>query len=85
MTSDRGKMLARGEEFLQMFRKGAEFTRELLEENKRLRFQLAELEERQESAAQSPEEWEKLRQELLNRVQNLEEECRTFRERLSQV
>jgi transcriptional regulator with GAF, ATPase, and Fis domain len=85
MTSDRDRTLARGEEFLQMFRKGAEFTRELLEENEKLRFRLAEVEEQQESAAQSPEEWEKLRQHLLNRVQNLEAECRTFQERISQV
>jgi nitrate/nitrite-specific signal transduction histidine kinase len=33
------------EEFLQMFRKGEEFTKELLKDNEKLRFRLAELEE----------------------------------------
>ena len=32
------------EEFLQVFRKGEEFTQELLQENERLRFKVAELE-----------------------------------------
>ena len=35
----------RAEEFLQIFKKGAEFTHELMKENERLRFRVLELEE----------------------------------------
>ena len=33
------------EEFLQLFKKGAEFTQDLLKENERLRFRILQLEE----------------------------------------
>ncbi|MEE8166400.1 MAG: hypothetical protein V3T64_12585 [Myxococcota bacterium] len=51
----------RAEEFLSTFKKGAELTRELITENERLRGELMGLRDRQEIAAQSPEEWTKLR------------------------
>ena len=35
----------KAEEFLQLFKKGEEFTSELLKENERLRFKIAQLEE----------------------------------------
>jgi transcriptional regulator with GAF, ATPase, and Fis domain len=47
-TDEKGKkpeQLERGEEFLEMFRKGQEFTQDLLKENERLRFQVIHLEE----------------------------------------
>jgi nitrate/nitrite-specific signal transduction histidine kinase len=44
MSDDPATLVARGEEFLQAFRRGIDFTRELLHENERLRRQLAELE-----------------------------------------
>ena len=47
-----------------LFKRGAEFSKELLKENERLRMQLAQIEDRQQSAAQSPEDWSKLREEL---------------------
>lgn len=45
--------LHRGEEFLQIFKKGAEFTQELLKENERLRYKVVQLEERAGSSAGS--------------------------------
>jgi nitrate/nitrite-specific signal transduction histidine kinase len=85
MSSDRGNIFARGEEFLSLFTRGAEFTKDLLKENERLRAQLAAIEERQESAARNPEDWDKLRLELVERIQSLEEEYQSVRERLRQV
>jgi hypothetical protein len=35
----------KAEEFLQMFRKGEEFTKKLLKENEKLRYRIAQLEE----------------------------------------
>jgi nitrate/nitrite-specific signal transduction histidine kinase len=85
MKDDRSNLFHRGEEFVNVLRRGAEFTKEVLQENERLRRRLAELEEQQQSAARDPHEWAKLRVELLSRINRLEEENRTFRERLSEV
>ncbi|HXK23321.1 MAG TPA: GAF domain-containing protein [Myxococcota bacterium] len=85
MSSHDPKHHARAEEFLGIFRKGAEFSRELLRENERLRSELAAVQDRQETAARSPETWEKLRRELLARIATLEAECSSVRERLDQV
>ena len=68
-----------------MFSRGADFTRELLEENQRLRTRLATVEDKQETAAQSPIEWEKLRQELLARISTLEEQVTNYQEQLGAV
>ena len=78
-------LVSRAEDFLAMFSKGAEFTRELLKENERLRSELAKVTNRQESAARDPHDWEKLRQELLTRIASLEQEYHSVRERLGQV
>jgi nitrate/nitrite-specific signal transduction histidine kinase len=67
-------MSKRAEEFLSLFSKGADFTRELLEENLRLRTRLVGVEDRQSYAAQDEGEWEKLRVELLERIHGLEHE-----------
>ncbi|HWP34635.1 MAG TPA: GAF domain-containing protein [Thermodesulfobacteriota bacterium] len=48
----RSELFARAEEFLQIFKKGAEFTQELLKENERLRYKVAELEARLPAAAE---------------------------------
>ena len=40
----------KADEFLQMFKKGEEFTKNLLKENERLRFRIAQLEEELEKA-----------------------------------
>jgi nitrate/nitrite-specific signal transduction histidine kinase len=83
--SEESKLSSRAEDFLALFNKGAEFTRELLKENERLRSRLAALANRTESAARHPGDWEKLRHELMERIASLEEECTTVRERLDQV
>ncbi len=85
MSGDEKQIFARAEEFLGMFSRGADFTRELLEENERLRTRLANVEDKQELAAQSPVEWEKLRQELLARIHTLEEQVTNYREQLGAV
>ncbi len=85
MSEQDTKLSSRAEDFLALFNKGAEFTRELLRENERLRKQLASVTDRQESAARNPADWEKLRRELMARIASLEEECTTVRERLDQV
>ncbi len=85
MSEHDSKLSSRAEDFLALFKKGAEFTRELLKENQRLRSRLASVTDRQESAARDPADWEKLRRELLTRIATLEEECTTVRERLDQV
>jgi nitrate/nitrite-specific signal transduction histidine kinase len=85
MSEHDSKISSRAEDFLALFNKGAEFTRELLRENERLRSQLAAVTDRQEWAARDPADWEKLRYELMSRIATLEEECTTVRERLDQV
>ncbi len=85
MSSDRKDLFKHGEEFLQLFSRGAEFTKELLVENERLRANLSSLEQEQTDASKTPEEWDKYRQELQARLQDLEEECETVRMRLQQV
>lgn len=46
MTDEKDKNINhRGEEFLQIFKKGAEFTQDILKENERLRFRNAALDE----------------------------------------
>ena len=85
MSNERNELFSRGEEFLQLFKRGADFTRELLVENERLRASLAQFESEQSAAARSPEEWEKYRHELVSRLQDLEAEYETVRVRLHQV
>ena len=85
MSGDEKQIFARAEEFLGMFSRGADFTRELLEENQRLRTRLANVEDKQETAAKSPVEWEKLRQELLARIHTLEEQVTSYQEQLGAV
>ena len=44
-TEEEKGVHGRAEEFLQIFKKGAEFTQELMKENERLRFRVLQLEE----------------------------------------
>jgi hypothetical protein len=82
MSQRDGDLFERASEFLAMFRRGAEFTRELVEENARLRRKLLELETRQNDAARDPKEWDRLREELIERIQGLETEHRDALDRL---
>jgi hypothetical protein len=85
MSGDRKDPFSRAEEFMQLFSRGAEFTKELLVENERLRANLAQLEQAQTDASKTPEEWDKYREELQSQLQDLEAECESVRMRLLQV
>jgi DNA-binding transcriptional regulator GbsR (MarR family) len=85
MSGERKDIFKRAEEFLQLFSRGAEFTKELITENERLRANLAALEQEQADASKTPEEWDKYRQELQARLRDLEQECESVRTRLRQV
>jgi hypothetical protein len=85
MSDERGNLLAQGEEFLQLFRRGADFTRELLRENERLRRELSDVCRQQDAAARDPEDWERLRQELTARIDGLEQEYADARENLERM
>lgn len=86
------------EEFLQLFKKGAEFTQDLLKENERLRFRVLQLEERlqfKETDVIVTEENRKLaeqlaamereRQEILARIAQIERENQDFAERYVEI
>jgi len=75
------ELLARRQEFVQMFKRGAEFTEELLKENERLRYRVAEAETRGGGVSGD----EGLVQELIEKVQRLEEERRDLVRRFSEV
>ncbi len=85
MSDGRGDNGDRGEAVLAIFQRGADFTRELLAENERLRTRINGIETRQQEAAQSPGDWDKLRHELIHRIENLESENRDILEQLQQV
>jgi hypothetical protein len=72
MSDAKKEVFRRAEEFLALFSRGAEFTKQILQENERLRMRVTEVEERQNYAAQDGAEWEKLREELLARIAGLE-------------
>lgn len=79
-SSDKQK---RAEEFLQVFKKGADFTHDLLKENERLRFQNLQLEEQlksPDSAGGSAES-----STLLEKIQKLEDEKEEILGRIKQV
>ncbi|MDP6981047.1 MAG: GAF domain-containing protein [Myxococcota bacterium] len=75
----------RCEAVLSIFKRGAEFTKQLLAENESLRKELREVHDRQNEAFQCPDRWEQLRQELKSRISTLEEENQRFREQLDDV
>jgi transcriptional regulator with GAF, ATPase, and Fis domain len=70
----------KAEEFLQMFKKGEEFTKELLQENGKLRYRIAQLEESIERSG------DETRMKLYeDRIAMLEEELDSLRERFRRV
>ncbi|HBA88265.1 MAG TPA: diguanylate phosphodiesterase [Geobacter sp.] len=88
---------SRGEEFLQVFKKGAEFTQDLLKENERLRYRLLELENSQLGGGDAPPavevkklteriaDLEQEKQEILNRIRQVEEENQDFAARYLEI
>ena len=73
----------RGEEFLQVFKKGAEFTQDLLRENERLRFRVLELEKAQTPGSEQPHAPEV--RKLAERIADLEHEKKEILDRIKQV
>lgn len=83
------------EEFLQIFKKGADFTNDLLKENERLRFQLLKLTEEKKDTLEEPgaagdevgklhqriDELESEKAEILDRIRKVEEENMDFANR----
>ncbi|WP_136523480.1 GAF domain-containing protein [Geomonas ferrireducens] len=87
---------SRGEEFLQVFKKGAEFTQDLLRENERLRYRLLELEKCQLVGEAAPAseltklseriaDLEREKQEILDRIKQVEEENQDFAARYIEI
>ncbi|MBE0599185.1 MAG: GAF domain-containing protein [Desulfuromonadales bacterium] len=96
MKEEEKNTVNRAEEFLQVFKKGAEFTQELLKENERLRYQIFQLEEgsKKQSGPLSAdaellrrrvEELEQEKKEILERVLRVEEENDDFAQRYVEV
>ena len=99
MSTDEEKgVSSRGEEFLQVFKKGAEFTQELMKENERLRFRILELEEYRRSIGgdagetdesrrlvQRIESLEREKGEILNRIRQIEQENQDFAARYVEI
>ncbi len=96
MDRDGGTLAGKTEDFLQVFRKGEEFTQELLKENERLRSRALQLEEltklkgREQTGKMQPAEERVLRLEeqhrqLLERYRQVEEENKDFAERYIEV
>ncbi len=94
---DKARHFDRADEFLQMFKKGAEFTQELLRENERLRLRAIEIEELLKDPASKAsvrggaklitriEELEKERQELLRKYEEVESENKDFARRYLEI
>jgi hypothetical protein len=97
-TEDEKGVVSRAEEFLQVFKKGAEFTQELLRENERLRFRILQLEEQghteegvlpqttQHAKLQEKvAELEREKEDILKRIHLVEQENQDFAERYVEV
>lgn len=90
---------SRADEFMQMFKKGAEFTQDLLKENERLRYRIVNLEEAlkdrpgavasgsEDSARllKKIEQLEKEKGEILGRIREVEEENEDFAHRYVEI
>ncbi len=85
MSNDGRKPYEQGEAVLAIFKRGADFMKQLMDENESLRKQIQAVEDRQNDAAQSPGDWENLRVELLGRIRYLEDEKDSILEQLRSV
>ncbi len=89
-TEDKGKKtdhLEKGEEFLEMFRKGQEFTQDLLKENERLRFQVVHLEEAMKTKLEAPDSGQQssMSQDMALQLAQYEARFAELETRLSEV
>ncbi len=97
-TEEEKAASSRAEEFLQVFKKGAEFTQELLKENERLRFRLLQTEEKLRTGGEPStsaeencrlkeriSELEREKEDILGRIQQIEKENQDFATRYVEV
>lgn len=97
MDDEKG-IYSRAEEFLQMFKKGAEFSQELMKENERLRYRVFQLEEEARGAgvpapfleenrllAARVDELEREKEEILQRIRQIEAENNDFAARYVEI
>lgn len=82
---DEKQLVNRAEEFLQLFKKGAEFTQDLLKENERLRFQVLELEQGPGAVAVAAAGSASGDSKLLARIRELEQEKEAILARIHQI
>ena len=85
MTDDGHGPYERGEAVLAIFKRGADFMKQIMDDNEVLRKQLSSVQSRQRQAAQDPDDWEDLRLELLHRISDLEDENQCILEQLRSV
>ncbi|MFK7894295.1 MAG: GAF domain-containing protein [Myxococcota bacterium] len=83
--TDENPGVDRGEAVLAIFQRGADFTRQILDENTRLRQELSSVQLRHSNAAQSDDEWGKLREELVTKIEELESTNQNIMEELRSV
>lgn len=99
-SQDDKNALHRADDFLQLFKKGAEFTQDLLKENERLRYRIVKLEEslkeHDQFSSGAPtdhsarllkkiEELEREKDEILGRIKQVEEENQDFAHRYVEI
>lgn len=82
--TDEKNIFSRADEFMQLFKKGADFTQELLKENERLRFKVVQLEEERRLLSSGGGS-DKAISELNKKLQNLEQEMQKLLERYKAV
>ncbi len=77
----------RAEEFLQVFKKGAEFTQDLLKENERLRYRVVRLEEalKEQESEGGPGDADAENMKLRRRIEDLEREKQEILDRIKLV
>jgi transcriptional regulator with GAF, ATPase, and Fis domain len=97
-TEEEKGVSGRAEEFLQVFKKGAEFTQDLLKENERLRYRVLQLEEALRGGGEAIltitenkllleriAELEKEKEEILGRIQQIQKENQDFAARYVEI
>jgi len=85
MSNDGPGPHERGEAVLAIFRRGADFMKQLMDDNENLRKYIAALQSRQQTAALDPDDWDDFRVEMLTRIKDLEDENETILEQLRSV
>jgi nitrate/nitrite-specific signal transduction histidine kinase len=85
MSEDGQNPHERGEAVLAIFKRGADFMKQLMDDNQTLRKELDAVETRQQTAAQNPGDWADLRVELMSRIKDLEVENQTILEQLRSI